>query len=182
MEATSVMEDTVPAGLSKIAAKGNPADLAEIYDLHAAAVYRLLLGILNSAADAQDALSEVFLAVSRQNSSKIRHLRAYLLTAARNQAIAILRRRRREIPTDPADLCFFDSAQLEPQQIFLAHRIEAALRELPSEQREVIVLKIYEGLTFAEIARITRTRPNTAASRYRYAADKLRRLLEEGND
>jgi DNA-directed RNA polymerase specialized sigma24 family protein len=52
--------------------------------------------------------------------------------------------------------------------------LAAAVASLPGEQREVIALKIDGGLTFAEIAAVTGTSPNTAASRYRYALEKLR--------
>jgi RNA polymerase sigma-70 factor (ECF subfamily) len=52
------------------------------------------------------------------------------------------------------------------------------LASLPLEQREVITLKIDGGLTFAQIAEILHVNPNTAASRYRYAMEKLRRFLE----
>lgn len=155
------------------------ADLGELYDQHAGALYRLLLAILGSPDDAQDALGEVFLRAARHNLGRIRNPRAYLLAAARNQAISMLRRRRREVPTDMSDSHFFDAAKLDPEQAASARRIEAALRELPPEQREVIALKVYEGLTFAEIAAITRARPNTVASRYRYAVEKLRRSLKE---
>jgi RNA polymerase sigma-70 factor (ECF subfamily) len=50
---------------------------------------------------------------------------------------------------------------------------EQALAGLPVEQREVVVLKIYEGFTFAQIGELTEVSPNTAASRYRYALAKL---------
>ncbi|MBM4049994.1 MAG: sigma-70 family RNA polymerase sigma factor, partial [Planctomycetes bacterium] len=52
-----------------------------------------------------------------------------------------------------------------------------ALMALPEEQREVVLLKVYGRLTFAEIADVIHASPNTAASRYRYAVEKLRRHL-----
>ncbi len=55
--------------------------------------------------------------------------------------------------------------------------LAAAVAALPAAQREVLALKIDGGLTFGEIAGVTNTRPNTAASRYRYALAQLRRLL-----
>jgi len=55
--------------------------------------------------------------------------------------------------------------------------LAAALAELPPEQRAVAHLKLWEGLTFEEIAAILELSPNTAASRYRYALDKLRGRL-----
>jgi RNA polymerase sigma-70 factor (ECF subfamily) len=53
-----------------------------------------------------------------------------------------------------------------------------ALASLPIEQQEVIAMKINSELTFAQIADILHVSPNTAASRYRYALEKLRRALE----
>jgi RNA polymerase sigma-70 factor (ECF subfamily) len=48
---------------------------------------------------------------------------------------------------------------------------------LPPEQREIIDLKIEGGLTFGEIATLLSISPNTAASRYGYALEKLRAAL-----
>jgi RNA polymerase sigma-70 factor (ECF subfamily) len=59
-----------------------------------------------------------------------------------------------------------------------AVRLEQALRALPAEQREVISLKVDGGLTFAEIAALLGVSANTAASRYRYALEKMRAALE----
>jgi RNA polymerase sigma-70 factor (ECF subfamily) len=58
-------------------------------------------------------------------------------------------------------------------------RLQRALVALPLEQREVIMLKIDGELTFAQIAQVIGASMNTAASRYRYALEKLRKLLEE---
>jgi RNA polymerase sigma-70 factor (ECF subfamily) len=55
--------------------------------------------------------------------------------------------------------------------------IETALRALPDEQREVLMLKIWGGRTFDQIAAQLGISPNTAASRYRYALEALRKRL-----
>jgi len=55
--------------------------------------------------------------------------------------------------------------------------IERALLALPAEQREVVHLKIYEGMTLQEIADATGESINTVASRYRYAIEKMRAHL-----
>jgi RNA polymerase sigma factor (sigma-70 family) len=57
--------------------------------------------------------------------------------------------------------------------------LAAAVAALPEAQREVVALKIDAGLTFAEIAAVTGTSLNTAASRYRYALEKLRTALAD---
>ncbi|MBI1832671.1 MAG: sigma-70 family RNA polymerase sigma factor, partial [Planctomycetes bacterium] len=55
-----------------------------------------------------------------------------------------------------------------------AAQLEQAIMALPEEQREVLVLKVFEQLTFREIAAVMSISENTAASRYRYALAKLR--------
>ena len=55
--------------------------------------------------------------------------------------------------------------------------LTAAVAGLPPAQREVLALKVDGGLTFAEIAAVIGTSINTAASRYRYALEKLRTTI-----
>ena len=70
---------------------------------------------------------------------------------------------------EPVDKDFTD----EQEKKAVTH----ALLEIPSEQREVIQMKVYEKMTFQQIAEILDISANTVASRYRYAMDKLRKLL-----
>jgi RNA polymerase sigma-70 factor (ECF subfamily) len=57
--------------------------------------------------------------------------------------------------------------------------VERALRELPPEQREVVVLRIWGEMTLAEVAAVLDVPANTVASRYRYALDRLRKVLNK---
>jgi RNA polymerase sigma-70 factor (ECF subfamily) len=57
--------------------------------------------------------------------------------------------------------------------------IEIALLQLPEPQREVVVMKIWVGLSFPQIAETLGTSANTVASRYRYALERLREQLAE---
>ena len=57
--------------------------------------------------------------------------------------------------------------------------IEAALRSLPAPQRQVLVMRIWGELTFAQVAESLEISPNTAASRYRYALENMRSQLRE---
>jgi len=65
----------------------------------------------------------------------------------------------------------------DPDEAAFRQEAAQALGELPPEQRAVVHLKLWEGLTFEEIARVLDLSPNTAASRYRYGIDKLRARL-----
>ena len=61
----------------------------------------------------------------------------------------------------------------EVEQEEMHRAVWSALRSLPVEQSEVVVLKIWEEMTFAQIAEVLELPPATAASRYRYALSKL---------
>jgi RNA polymerase sigma-70 factor (ECF subfamily) len=56
--------------------------------------------------------------------------------------------------------------------------LAAAVERLPNEQREVVILKIWNELTFAEIGNVLEISQNTAASRYRYALGALKKILQ----
>ena len=60
---------------------------------------------------------------------------------------------------------------------WLQKALDSSLDTLPSEQKAVVLLKVWEEMTFAEIAQALDISANTAASRYRYALDKLRDAL-----
>ncbi len=60
-----------------------------------------------------------------------------------------------------------------------ARLLQDALNQLPEIQRSVVTLKIWGGFTFAEIAGALEIPANTAASRYRYALEELRKLTKE---
>jgi RNA polymerase sigma-70 factor (ECF subfamily) len=97
----------------------------------------------------------------------------------RNEALLISRRKkRRPIVDGLIDLVTVRRVdELEREE---THReVWSALRTLPAEQAEVVVLKIWEDLTFAEIGQILDTSPNTAASRYQYGLAKLTRRLSK---
>jgi RNA polymerase sigma factor (sigma-70 family) len=82
------------------------------------------------------------------------------------------RRARREQASDEPQF-FIPSAQDEEA----ARLLEKELQRLPQQQREVLTLKFWGGLTFAEVALALDIPPGTAASRYRLALDTLRQTL-----
>ena len=163
--------------------------LAALYDAHGARLFRYARSIVADAAAAEDAVHDTFVRVARalRRRSPPDVTYAYLATAVRNACYSALRRRRtwaaligRLAPraaTAPGD----GAPLIEPHAPGASEEerliLEAALLALPPEQREVIYLKVFEGLTFEEIARACGTNANTAASRYRYAAASLRRAL-----
>ena len=66
------------------------------------------------------------------------------------------------------------AAEGDPDRELLRTQLEESLSKLPTDQRLVVEMKLWDGLTFAEVAEVLGISPNTAASRYRYGSDKLR--------
>jgi RNA polymerase sigma-70 factor, ECF subfamily len=159
-----------------------PLNLGQLYDAHAAALFAFVLDLTRSETDTRDVLQDVFcrLAARPELLDAARDVRAFLLRLAHNLAVDLIRRgaarnRAREaLAAQPIDL-FTPAA--DPDAAALRREIEAALAELPPEQRAVVHLKLWDDLTFDAIGEALGIPLNTAASRYRYALDKLRARL-----
>jgi RNA polymerase sigma-70 factor (ECF subfamily) len=138
---------------------------------------------VTSAADAEDVVQNAFVRFWRRQPHAAAEHYPLLFAAVRTSAIDLLRsqnRRTRRENDDRADIVredvpCFDSG---PENHEHAEAIELALRRLPETQREVIVLKIWGDLTFAQIAQSLGESINTIASRYRYALEALRRHIK----
>ena len=158
-----------------------PPSLETLYDAHAAGLYHYLTSIVREEADARDLLQELFIRLAaRPLGAEVRDARAFLFRMAHNLAVDWLRRREVRLGAEQvvkeAVLHSFEEPA-DPDALAFARCVEAALAELPVEQRTVVWLKLWEGLTFEEIALTQGIPLNTAASRHRYAIDKLRTLL-----
>lgn len=147
--------------------------LERSYEAWGAKLHHYLLGMLRSPADAEDALQTVFVKLAQRGEAGIADLGAYLFSAARNEALSLRRRQGRTAPPAPPEL--FEPAGGDDEE---RRQLGRALAELPDEQREVLLLKVWEGLSFREIAALTGVPQDTAASRYRYALDKLKELVK----
>lgn len=132
-------------------------------------------------ADAQDLVQEALLEAGQRQGDGSPPASALVFATIRRRAIdrarSDQRRAARELAaTEPAPAGWFDTS-VEDRE--LAQLIQAAMNRLPDIYREVITLKIWGGLTFAEIAPALGIPANTAASRYRYGLAELRKLTRE---
>jgi RNA polymerase sigma-70 factor (ECF subfamily) len=150
---------------------GPGADVGRLYDQYGASLYRYALMILADPAGAEDAIQQVFLRLltERRDIAQEEH---YLRRAVRNECYSALRRGARNTGDTP--LLEAVSPDSRPEERLT---LEAAIRELPADQREVLHLHSFEGRTFQEIAELTSESINTIASRYRYAVGKLKHIL-----
>jgi RNA polymerase sigma-70 factor (ECF subfamily) len=156
--------------------------LARLYDEHAQALFAFLLNFTRNETDTKDLLQEIFckLAARPKLLNHVRDERAFLLCLAHNLAVDLMRRRgvrERNCERLAAESTSVFAPGADPDEWSFREALTEALGELPAEQRVVVHLKIWEGLTFEAIAETLGLSPNTAASRYRYGLDKLRQRL-----
>ncbi len=135
------------------------------------------------AADAEDVVQTAFVKFWKRQPEAQREHWPLLFAAVRSTALDHLRGTERRVrrEAEPSvsvlreDATFFDGTVEQREDAAL---VEAALRELPPEQREVLVLRVWGGLTFAEAAATLGEPINTVTARYRYALEALRRQLK----
>jgi len=160
--------------------RGDLAALGQVYAKYKDDLLTVAASLTCDVNTAEDCLQEVFVKLASDGCDVHGNLKGYLLSCVVNKARDHLRRRvaasnvqidataPRGSPADPADV--------------MADRDEAiaairALRELPCEQREVVVLHLQGDMTLRRIAAMTGTSVNTVQSRYRYGLEKLRAVL-----
>ena len=170
-----------PTTIEEQLATGDPEAFAALYDRLAVRLFNTARTMTDSLPDAEDTVHDVFveLARSRDRLARITDLDAYIFTMLRH-AIS-RRRRRRDVDRRAVDTVArqrVEAGRFTTQPAELPDEaLTAAVAGLPPAQREVLALKVDGGLTFAEIAAVIGTSINTAASRYRYALEKLRTTI-----
>src|SRR5471032_1939380 len=156
-------------------------EIERLYDEHAQPLYAFILNFTRDEADTRDLLQEIFVKLAREPKllDGVREERAFLIRLAHNAAIDLIRRRgtRERTKENFAETISPFAPTNNPDEKVFREELAVALGELPEEQRAVVHLKLWEGLTFDSIAAALEISPNTAASRYRYGLDKLRGRL-----
>lgn len=162
--------------------KIDPAAVAAIYVEHAEPLRRFLLGVLGDSQLAGDVLQAAFTKlVERGHETREESRKSWLFRVAFHEAMAVRRRQNvgqkvvkrlawsKDTTSDRADEPLLRLESVES--------VRAALDELPSEQREVVRMRIYEEKSFAVIAEELSIPLGTALGRMRSAMQKLKRIL-----
>ncbi len=169
------------------AAGVNPAAFAELFERHHGRVWGYLRKLTGADDAAHDLAQETFLLAFRARATyePRGYFEAWLYRIATNLARARIKKSGR----DPVSLDGLDAdgrisepAALVPpaagmEEDEMRRIVDEALRRLPAEEREVVLLRHYEGLKFREVADALGITESTAKSRMRYAMDKLSNVL-----
>ena len=161
---------------------GAAPDWQEWYDAHAGRLLLFARQWLPERADAEDAVQAGFVKFWRHRPRPAAADVPLLYAAVRSAALDLLkarsRRERREArATDDRPTAWWDADGAVERERVAA--VQAALAGLPIEQREVVTLRIWGGLKFAEIARTLDENINTVASRFRTALATLATRMPE---
>jgi RNA polymerase sigma-70 factor (ECF subfamily) len=134
-------------------------------------LYGRALGLSHS--EAEDVLQEVFIQLLGHEEAP-KQPEFYCLRAFRNRALNYRRSLWRRLAREWESRRWFEpETEVDPRE----EAAKCRLAQLPPDQREVIVLKIWHDYTFDEIADLLAISPNTVAGRYRYGLQKLRVAL-----
>jgi len=150
-------------------------EVRELYDEHGRALLAYACALLRDPSAAEDVLHQVFLNLLKGKAAMNGQPAPYLFRAVRNTALNHIRGQSREV--ELGDRAVWLESPDGSAETSIA--LQSALKALPDEQREIVVLKVWGQLTFEEAAAVMGISPNTAASRYRYGIEKLKEIWHD---
>src|ERR1035441_9895055 len=135
------------------------ADIERLYNEHAQALFAFLLNFTRHEADTRDLLQELFVKLAKRPKllDGVRDERSFLLRLAHNLAIDLIRRRgtrEKNYEHLAGETLAVFALTAAPDEHAFRIALTIALGEIPSDQRAVVHLKLWEGLTFKQIAEL----------------------------
>ena len=152
-------------------------ELAAIFAQKQRQLYVAALAITRERSSAEDSVHDALLAIAALQQ-RPRNLEAYLYRTVRNKALHRLKHTNRfDRNINPGD--FLDVQECSSSQKILANQVIERLSTLEENSRQTLIMKLFADLTFAEIANIMESSPNTAASWYHRSIEKLKEEMYE---
>jgi RNA polymerase sigma-70 factor (ECF subfamily) len=160
--------------------RGDEGAMATLFDRYSRVVYSVALRVLRDPSTAEDVLQDIFMQIWRKPDSFVSargSLAGWLAVIARNRSIDFLRRRK---PVDSVeDVVLASSFNLaeESERTVMMERCRGVMVGLPYEQRKVIEMAFFDGLTHSEIAELTGDPLGTVKTRIRAGLLVLRKAM-----
>ena len=174
--------------LMELVGAGEVRAFEVVFDRHAGPAYSLAYRMSGSRALAEDIVQDAFLSLWRSGTGYDRargSVRSWVLSAVHNRAVDALRRKGAKSGRDVSDegiaerLSAPDSTDVQVEQRDQARRVRGALGMLPDDQRQVIELAYFGGLSHTQIAEMLDLPPGTVKGRMRLGLSKMRSSLGE---
>jgi RNA polymerase sigma-70 factor (ECF subfamily) len=176
------------AQLLALIGRGENWAVSEIYNRYARLVFLIALRILSDRASADEIVQGVFTKVwqhARNYRVERGKFSTWLTNISRHESIDELRRRRVRPVTQPGDeesldrLAGNDHPRPDTQAAFERDQVREALQQIPIQQRIVIELAFWEGMSQQEIALHCHSPLGTVKTRFRLGMQRLKLLLQE---
>ncbi len=189
--AASSATDEAEAGrliaLVELARNGDAEAFGLLYDHYQGSVYRFLYYRVGSVALAEDLTSETFFRALRSMSSfrwQGKDFGAWLMTIARNLTTDHYKSSRTRLESTTEDMSPHDSATESPEASVLAsltnEALLAALKKLPAEQQECLIMRFLQGLSIAETAKVLGRSDGAIKQLQLRGVRNLAKLMPEG--
>lgn len=172
--------------------QGDQSAIEKLINRHRSKVYTYILLTIKNQQLAEDLFQETFIKVIQSlRGGKYRDNGRFLSWVIRISHNLIIDHFRKEkqmnsVSNDDSEVDLFNSKKLSDhniEELIVNSQIRSEIRllinELPDDQREVVLLRHYGGLSFKEIAEQTEVSINTALGRMRYALINLRKMIKE---
>lgn len=177
--------DVDDTALLRAMQRGEQDAVAMLYDRYSGAAYGLAMRVTNNAQAAEDVVQDAFVSLWKQAprfDPERGHVRAWLLTIVHHKAVDAVRRRagrpERALPEGAEDFIEASGRPDELAEMVLdAEAVREAVRQIPDDQRRVIEMAYFAGMTHVEIAAQTGVPLGTVKSRLRIGLDKMREYL-----
>ncbi len=180
-EATPEIAPSMDAALLAGLQNGDEQAMAQLYDRYSKIVYSVALRVLRDTAAAEDVMQEIFMQIWRTPGSFVAtkgSLGGWLAVVARNRAIDTLRRKRPSEDIEDVSLAASFNLAEDSERNLLMERARAAVVLLPAEQRKMLEMAFFDGLTHAEIAEMTGDPLGTVKTRIRSALMTVRKAFQ----
>ncbi|MFC1587718.1 RNA polymerase sigma factor [Planctomycetota bacterium] len=163
--------------------KGNREVIADnsnffrkLYNQYKDLLFMYIQGIVGTGSIAEEILHDVFVSLIKDEGvfERVGNWRPYLYKTARNHALRAYQRQRVESKKlEELRQCRLLAGR-DANSEALSTELETCLYQLPVEQREIVLLHVFQDMQLSEIARLTGLPLGTVSSRYRYGLEKLR--------
>ncbi len=158
-------------------AKHLVTELIRVFEARQRQLFVAAVAVTRDRASAEDAVFDALLAISQLEHSPD-DLAAYLFRTVRNKALHHVKRSSR-FENEPDLAEFIDTSAQSPEQQVFSRQVLTLLEQLEPDQQQVLIMKLFGDLTFAEIAEITNSNSNTVASWYRRGLIALKERIDE---
>ena len=188
-EFTKAQQQAQNVVLMQQIAQQDQTALSQLYDQYARLMYSLAYKMLGTTEEAEevvlDTFAQVWRTAQRYDTQKGK-VDSWLFLITRSRALDRLRRRKRDANVIEAATVVakapLTSAPPTPEETLLLsdrqQQVKAALAQIPNEQRKVIEMAYYQGLSQSQIAKQTGISLGTVKTRARLGLNKLKKLLE----